>query len=309
MTDMTDQSSSTGPDAGVVRAGFVALVGRPNVGKSTLLNRLIGEKVAITSPRPQTTRRRILGIRSSDAAQAIFVDTPGIHKPTSALGRSMVKVARAAIPDADLVVWVVDVSVSPTELDREVAGLVERSGRPVIVAMNKSDRLRPEHIRENTEAFAALVHPLDWLLTIATEGHNLDRLWDLIVRALPIGHAFYPEDQLTDQTDRMLVAELVREAALRYLHEEVPHGIEVVVESWEPRPDAPLRIGARIFVEREGHKAIVIGRGGAMLKKIGTAARREIEKLLDEHVFLELFVAVRPDWRRDPADLRRLGFG
>lgn len=290
------------------RAGFVALVGRPNVGKSTLLNALVGEKVAIVSPRPQTTRRRILGIHSTDNAQAIFVDTPGIHAPTSALGRSMVKVARGAIPDADLVVWVVDVSRLPGDLDRRVAGMIRKAGRPTLVAMNKSDHLRPEHIAENTEAYRALVEPVDWILTIATEGHNLDHLWEMIVNGLPAGHAFYPEDQLTDQTDRMLVAELVREAALTYLQEEVPHGIEVVVEGWERREDGLLKIAAKLLVEREGHKAIVIGRGGSMLKQIGSAARREIEKLLDEHVFLELFVAVQPDWRKSATDVRRLGF-
>jgi len=187
--------------------------------------------------------------------------------------------------------------------------MIRRAGQPAIIAMNKSDHLRPEHIAENTDAYRALIEPLDWLLTIATKGHNLDRLWDLIVQALPPGHAFYPEDQLTDQSDRMLVAELVRESALRHLHEEVPHGIEVVVEAWERREDGLLKIGAKIFVEREGHKGIVIGKGGAMLKQIGTAARREIEKLLDEHVFLDLFVAVREDWRKSAADVRRLGFG
>lgn len=290
------------------RCGYVALVGRPNVGKSTLLNRLVGEKVAIVSPRPQTTRRRILGIRNTDQAQAVFVDTPGIHTPKHALGRSMVKAARAAIPDADLVVWVVDVSRPPSELDAGIADLIRRSGRPVILALNKSDRLAPEHIEAHTRAYVDLAGSEQWVLTIATRGHNLDALWALIVRMLPQGTMFFPPDQLTDQTDRMLAAELIREAALYALSEEVPHGIEVLIEEWARREDGLLRISAKLLVERERHKAIVIGEGGQMIKQIGSQARRQIEKLLETRVFLELFVAVRSDWRKQPSEVRRLGF-
>jgi GTP-binding protein Era len=286
----------------------VALIGRPNVGKSTLLNALVGEKVAIISSRPQTTRRRILGIRTTDAAQVVFVDTPGIHPPRTQLGRSMVKVARGAIPDADVVVWVVDVSRPPGPPDESIAGLIGQADRPVIVAMNKSDRLRPEDIAAHTDAYLGLLQPADWTLTIATAGHNLDRLWDMVVASLPEGPPLYPEDQLTDQTDRMLVAELIREAALGNLRDEVPHGVEVLVEEWDERRPELLHIAAKILVERESHKAIVVGRHGAMLKQIGTAARLAIEQLLETRVFLELFVSVRPGWRGRPSDLRRLGY-
>ncbi len=297
------------PDSGgPFRSGFVALVGRPNVGKSTLLNALVGEKVAIVSPRPQTTRRRILGIRTTDAAQAVFVDTPGVHRPRHDLGRYMVGVARAAIPDADVVVWVVDAAHPPGDLDAQVARWIRQAGRPTVVALNKSDRLKPEDIQARCDAYLGMVDAADWILTIATRGHNLEALWSAIARRLPEGAPFYPEDQLTDQTDRMLVTELVREAALRHLGQEIPHGIEVSLEEWSRREDGFLRIAAKIFVEREGHKAIVIGRHGAMLKTIGTRARHEIETLLGERVFLELFVAVRPGWRRDAADVKRMGY-
>ncbi len=291
------------------RSGFVAIIGRPNVGKSTMLNHLVGEKVAIISPRPQTTRRRVLGIRTTETAQIIFVDTPGIHVPRHELGRYMVSAARGAIPDADVVLWVVDVTRMPTPEDRTIADLLSQSGRPVILAMNKSDLLDPPDVRPRTEAYVALVEVDDWTLTIATDGHNLDQVWSMLVERLPDGPPLYPADHVTDQTDRMLAAELVREAALRYLQEEVPHGVAVAVDEWTERDNSVLFIGAKIIVERESQKGIVIGAGGSMLKKIGTAARREIERLLERRVFLELFVTVRKDWRKSPTDLRRLGFG
>ncbi len=297
------------PEAGEHRSGFVALVGRPNVGKSTILNALVGTKVAITSHRPQTTRRRILGIRATPEAQAIFVDTPGIHRPKDALGRSMLRAARGAIPDADVVVWVVDVSTPPGGMDRSVASVLCRSERPIVLALNKSDKLRPELVAERTEVYRALVDDTpDWMLTIATTGHSLERLWELIVAHLPPGPPLYPEDQFTDQSERMLVAELIREAALHVLHQEVPYGLEVVVEEWQQREDGLISIGARLIVEHDRHKGIVIGKRGRTLKRIGTRSRREIELLLAEHVYMDLFVSVREDWRRKERDVQRLGY-
>lgn len=294
---------------GVFRSGFVALVGRPNVGKSTILNAMLGEKVAIVTPRPQTTRRRILGIHTTDAAQAIFVDTPGIHRPRHSLGRSMVRAAKSAIPDADVVVWVVDASSPPTALDRSVAGLIRQASVPAIIALNKSDRLRPDQIEERVAAYAELAgEPAGWTLTIATRGHNLDRLWALILTLLPPGPLLFPADQLTDQNDRLFVSELVREAALTFLHEEIPHGIDVIVEEWEEREDGLVSIRARLIVERETHKGIVIGRGGSMLMRIGSAARREIEAMLETKVFLDIHVSVRADWRRSEETVRGLGY-
>lgn len=290
------------------RSGFVAIIGRPNVGKSTMLNGLVGEKVAIISPRPQTTRRRIIGIRTTPEAQVIFVDTPGLHKPRHALDRYMVSVAQGAIPDADVVLWVVDASRLPTEDDDRIAVALRRANRPIIIGLNKSDLLQPADIASHTDAFVGLAEAADWMLTIASESHNLDKVWAMIVARLPEGPQLYPEDQVTDQTDRMLCAELVREAALRYLQEEVPHGIEVTIEEWAERPNGLLFIAAKILVERESHKAIVIGARGAMLKQIGSAARREVERLMGRRAFLELFVSVRPGWRESESELRRLGF-
>lgn len=290
------------------RSGFVALAGRTNVGKSTITNALVGEKVAIVSPRPQTTRRRILGIRTTATEQAVFVDTPGIHAVRNVLGRQMVETARRAIPDADVVLFVVDVSRPPCGLDRQVAGMVRASGRPVVIALNKSDRLAPEHIVAHTEAYAALAASDAWTLTIATAGHNLDRLWALVAERLPPGPACFPADQRTDQTERMLVAELVREAALCRLFDEVPHGIDVVIEDWREREDGLLTVSAVVVVERVSHRAIVIGHGGTMIRAIGSSARRAIEALLDRHVFLALEVKTRAGWRARPSELRRLGY-
>jgi GTPase len=290
------------------RSGFAALIGRPNVGKSTLLNALVGEKVAIVSPRPQTTRRRVLGIRTTTEAQVIFVDTPGIHEPRHQLGRYMVKVARQAIPDADVVLWVVDVAHAPRPEDLMIARLLRPARRPVILVLNKSDLVQADRLGPQTEAFQAIVEVDDWFLTVATRGHNVDKVWAAIVACLPPGPLLFPADQVTDQTDRMFVAELIREAALHHLADEVPHGIEVLIEEWAPRPNGMLFIAAKILVERESPKAIAIGKNGQMLKQIGRDARRQIEASLDERVFLELFVSVRAGWRKSAEDLRRLGF-
>lgn len=290
------------------RAGFVALVGRPNVGKSTMLNALVGEKVAIVSPKPQTTRRRVLGIRTTAAAQAVFVDTPGLHDPGTRLGEFMVREARAALADADVVVWVVDVSRLPTPEDQRVAAAVRGARCPTILALNKSDLLAPEDVLAHTAAFADLVREAEWLLTIAKEGHNLDSLWALLVPSLPVSPPLYPGDQLTDQTERDYAAEIIREAALRYLQQEVPHGVGVVVEEWLDNPNGVLHVAAKLVVERSSHKGMVIGHGGAMLKRIGTAARHELQRALDRRVYLELFVTVRSGWRRDETAVHRLGY-
>ncbi len=289
------------------RSGFVALSGRPNVGKSTLLNGLVGQKVAIVSARPQTTRRRILGIRTTDEAQVVFVDTPGIHEPRHLLGRTMLKVAVRAIPDSDLVLFVVDVSALPTADDQHVARLIARSKRPALLVLNKSDLISAERLALQTADYRALVAVEDALPTVATTGHNLETLWRMIVERLPEGPAYYPPEQVTDQTDRALAAELIREAALRHLHDEVPHGVEILVEEWAERPNGVLYIAAQLVIERESHKGIVIGRGGTMLRRIGLEGRQAIEGLTGRPVYLDLTVRVRPNWRTQPAELRRLG--
>lgn len=297
------------PEAGEFRSGFVALVGRPNVGKSTIINAMVGSPVAITSHRPQTTRRRILGIRNTETAQAIFVDTPGMHRPSDALGRAMVRASRAAMPEADVVVWVVDVSTLPRAMDRSVAGLLRRNAPPLVLALNKSDRLRPEDVEERVAAYRQLAGDVDdWMLTIATKGHNLEALWAMIVAHLPPGPQLFPGDQITDQSESAIVAELVREAAIHHLRQEVPYGVEVVVEEWETREDGLINLGVRLIVEHDRHKGIVIGKHGRTLKRIGTRARHRIEAFLGAQVFLDVFVSVREDWRRREGDVRRLGY-
>lgn len=291
------------------RSGFVAVVGRPNVGKSTLMNAYLGQKIAIVSHKPQTTRNRLLGILTRHNAQVVFVDTPGIHAPFHKLGEIMVETAVRAIPDADVVLFIVDGSVPPTGEDALVADAIRETGQelPVIVAMNKVDQL-PQPRSPYTEAYLSMLEPSVWLPVSATRGDNRDELLDLIVAHLPHGPRYYPEDQLTDQQTRFIAAEMVREAALFHLRQEVPHALAVVVDEFKQRSENMTYIGATIFVERDTQKGIVIGQQGRTLKAIGKTARIEIEKLVDTRVFLELWVKVRPKWRKKEDELRRLGY-
>ncbi len=292
------------------RSGFVAVIGRPNVGKSTLMNQLLGHKVAIVSPRPQTTRTCIRGILTRPDAQIIFVDTPGLHKPLHKLGEVMVAYASSAIPDADVVLFVVDVSVAPTEEDRMIAHIIrQRTSNPVILALNKMDLLPPERVKLHTEAYWALVPDhAGWMMTIATEGVNLDKLLDMVIAHLPEGPRYYPGDLITDQTEREIAAELVREQVLRFTHEEVPHSVAVVVEEYKERETGGVYIAATIYVEKESQKGILIGAGGQMLRRIGTAAREEIERMVGGRVYLDLWVKVSKNWRRDMQRVRRMGY-
>jgi len=292
------------------RSGFVAVIGRPNVGKSTLMNRFVGQKVAIVSPKPQTTRSRILGILTHEDAQVIFVDTPGLHRPRHSLGRAMVAAATAVIPDADVVLFMVDVSVPPTDEDRMIAKLIrERTQAPVILALNKMDLLPAENVKPHTEAYWGLVPDHhDWMMTIATRGENLDKLLDRIIGALPEGPRYYPGAQVTDQTERQIAAELIREQVLRHARQEVPHAVAVVVEEFKEREHGVFYIAANVFVEKDSQKGIIIGRRGQMLRRIGSAARREIERMTGGRTYLDLRVKVRKDWRRDDKALRRMGF-
>ncbi|MBC7231832.1 MAG: GTPase Era [Chloroflexi bacterium] len=292
------------------RAGFVTLVGRPSVGKSTLLNAYIGQKVAIVSHKPQTTRNRILGILTRPDAQIIFVDTPGIHQPMHKLGEYMVKTAQRAVPDADVVLFLVDVSVLPTEEDRMVAEfLAKKCSSPVILVLNKMDLLPPDKVTPHSEAYFALGQFADWMMISAVRGQNLDRLLDKVIARLPLGPRYYPAGQVTDLTERFIAAELIREQVLHFLHQEVPYAIAVVIEEFKERRPGLTYIAATIYVEKESQKGIVIGTKGEMLKKIGAAAREEIERMLDTKVFLELWVKVRPKWRKDAAALRDIGYG
>jgi GTP-binding protein Era len=288
------------------RSGFVALVGRPNVGKSTLLNALLGQKVAIVSPKPQTTRTAIRGILSRPDAQIVFVDTPGIHEPRNRLGAYMVKQARRAIPDADVVCMVVDISRPPGSLDERIAALVRKAQARRMLVLNKID-LPTRSGNEHLQAYRALA-PWDMEVAVsALRGQGLDALVDEIVRLLPEGPPLYPEGQVTDQSERELAAELVREQVLRHTQQEVPHSVAVEVEEWEEKEKITY-IRMTILVERESQKAILIGAGGSMLKKIGSGARLAIEDMLGRPVYLDLWVKARDHWRDDPNALRWLGY-
>lgn len=290
----------------VTRSGFVALVGKPNVGKSTLLNALLGQKVAIVSPRPQTTRVPVRGILTRPGAQIIFVDTPGIHQPSHALGRLMVDLAERTLPNADVIGFMVDISQPPSQLDRRIARQVQRARGRKLLILNKVD-LKPRGQRTYLEDYRNLGPWEQEIAISALKGLGLAALLEEIVARLPEGPLLYPPDQLTDQSEQQLAAEFVREKVLYYTQQEVPHAVAIEVEEWEQR-DGATYIRMTINVEREGQKAIIIGAGGAMLKKIGSAARQEIERLIGGPVYLDLWVKVRPHWRDDVAALGWLGY-
>jgi GTP-binding protein Era len=298
------------------RSGLVAVVGRPNVGKSTLMNAYLGQKIAIVSEKAQTTRNRLLGILTLRRAQGdpadaqiIFVDTPGIHSPRHKLGEFMVETAVRTVPDADVVVFLVDVSTLPSSEDVQIAELIrEKCQVPVLLALNKVDLLAPEDVQPHSDACRALGDFANWMLISATRGDNRDELLDLIVSHLPEGPRYYPEDQVTDQQERFIAAELIREAVLRHTHQEIPHAVAVMVEEFKERGPEMTYIAASIFVEKDSQKGIVIGQGGRMLKRIGMEARKGIEEMVGTRVYLELRVKVKKKWRRDEDELRRLGY-
>jgi GTP-binding protein Era len=292
-----------------MKAGLVSLVGRPNAGKSTLLNRFVGQKLAIVSDKPQTTRHRITGVLNVDGGQLVFLDTPGIHKPMHRMNRRMVDAALDTLREVDVIVLVVDATSRPGTGDEFVLGLLERAHGPVVLALNKADlihkpRLLPliEHYAK-AFAFRAIV-PIS-----ARTGDGVAALQQEILAVLPEGEPLYPDDYLTDQTQRHLTAELIREQVLAETHDELPYTTAVVIDQFEEPSDgkALTRIFASILVDQDSQKAIVIGKGGEKIKKIGTAARQELERMLDGKVYLDLHVKVRTDWRDDERMLDELG--
>jgi GTP-binding protein Era len=292
-----------------VKAGLVALVGRPNAGKSTLLNRFVGQKVAIVSDKPQTTRHRILGVRNTPAGQVVFVDTPGIHKPVHRMNQRMVDAATGALREADVVVLVADASVPTGVGDRFVRDLVARSGVPAVLALNKTDRMRKTALLPIIDDYARAATYRAVVPVSALEGDGLDRLEREIVDALPEGEALYPEAYFTDQTERALAAELIREKVLRHTRDELPYTTGVLIEQFEePEHEGGLtKIFASILVDHASQKPIVVGRRGDMIKRIGTEAREDLEAMLGGRVFLDLHVKVREDWRDDDRMLDEMG--
>jgi GTP-binding protein Era len=291
-----------------VKAGFVALVGRPNAGKSTLLNRLVGQKVAIVSDKPQTTRTRILGVRNSDEGQIVFIDTPGIHRPLHRMNVRMVDVAVQSIGQADLVCAVADATEAVGGGDQYLATLLGRSSAPLVLALNKIDRVARQALLPVIEQWSRLARFEDIVPVSALTGENEAALVGALFRHLPEGEALYPADYLTDQPERTYVAEIVREKVLRHTRDELPFTSAVLVDRFEePDERGLLRLFCTILVERESQKPIVIGRGGAMIKRIGSEAREELERFFGARVFLDLRVKASAGWREDPRLLDRIG--
>ena len=306
------------------RSGFIAVIGRPNVGKSTLLNLLLGQKIAITSDKPQTTRDQIMGIRTDADAQFIFLDTPGIHLPRTKLGKHMVNVAEQTITsDADVILWLVDINKPPTNEDRLIAERLQEIGQAVelphlLLGANKTDAWQGGDMCARQAEYAALLkwHTADEagqdsipvLPFSAASGEGVDDLLTRLADLLPLGPLFYPSEQVTDMSMRFIAAEIVREKALSLLRQEIPHSLAVVVTEWNERSADMTHIGATIYVERHSQKGIVLGGKGAMIKQIGQAARPEIEEMVGTQVYLELWVKVLQKWRRKENLLRRLGY-
>ena len=291
------------------KSGFAAIIGRPNVGKSTLMNHLIGQKIAITSRKPQTTRNRIQTVYTSERGQIVFLDTPGIHKAKNKLGEYMVNVAQRTFQDADVILWLVEASDYIGAGERHIAQQLKRTKLPVILVMNKVDRVEKKEIPGYIEAYRKILDFAQIVPVSALRSVNLDTLLDCIFKYLPYGSQFYDEDTVTDQPQRQIVAEMIREKALRCLEEEIPHGIAVTIEQMKERPEGGLvDIEATIICERDSHKGIIIGKQGAMLKKIGSQARAEIEKMLEEKVNLKLWVKVKKDWRDSDFLIKNFGY-
>lgn len=291
------------------RSGFVSIIGRPNVGKSTLLNRILGEKIVITSDKPQTTRNRIQGIHNFPGGQIVFIDTPGVHPPRSRLNRFMVEQALSAVKEVDVILFLVEAGTSPGKQEEMILDALGKASAPVILVVNKIDSASQEVSQSTLDVFSGRYGFREVVPVSAMTGHGVERLVEVVAELLPQGPAYFPDDILTDVPERFVVAEIVREKLFHLTRDEVPYSVAVTVDSFKERPDGGLiSIAATITVERDSQKGIVIGKKGEMLKRIGSLARKEIEDLLQERVFLELFVRVRRDWSENERMLKELGY-
>lgn len=291
------------------KSGFVSIIGRPNVGKSTFLNRVIGQKIAIMSDKPQTTRNKIQGVYTETDTQIVFIDTPGIHKPKHKLGDFMMKVAQNTLKEVDLILFMVNAAEGLGRGDEFIIERLKGTNTPVFLVINKIDEIHPDQLLPLIETYQNL-HPFEQIVPIsALQGNNVETLLNQIKEVLPEGPQYYPADQVTDHPERFIVAELIREKALHLTREEIPHSIAVVIDSMQRRETGnTVYVGATIIVERDSQKGIIIGKQGKMLKEIGQRARVDIEALLGSKVFLELWVKVQKDWRNKASQLRDFGF-
>ncbi|GGJ63032.1 GTP-binding protein Era [Anoxybacillus voinovskiensis] len=291
------------------KSGFVSIIGRPNVGKSTFLNRVIGQKIAIMSDKPQTTRNKIQGVYTTDDAQIIFIDTPGIHKPKHKLGDFMMKVAQNALKEVDVILFMINAEEGFGRGDAFIIERLKEVNTPVFLVVNKIDQIHPDDLLPLIDRYRSLYSFAEVVPISALQGNNVETLIEQIKSYLPEGPQYYPADQVTDHPERFIIAELIREKALHLTREEVPHSIAVVIDSIERREDSQtVYVGATIIVERDSQKGIIIGKQGRMLKEIGQRARVDIEALLGSKVFLELWVKVQKDWRNKLSQLRDFGF-
>lgn len=289
------------------KSGFATIIGRPNVGKSTLVNYLIGEKISITSPRPQTTRNSIKAIYTEGSGQIIFVDTPGIYKTKNDLDKYMVNEAYKSLEGIDVIIFMLDATESFQKGDQIIYSQIKNSANPFLIVLNKIDKVKKKELPDILKVYNKRIEE-DIIPISSKTGRNVNNLINEIFEILPEGPQYYPDDMITDQIEQFIIAEMIREKTFYLLREEVPFGIAVVIEEMEERNDETMYIRANIYVEKKSHKGIIIGKNGKMLKKIGTRARKDIEKLLQQKVFLDLWVKIEKDWRDNKALLRRMGY-
>lgn len=289
------------------RSGYVSITGRPNVGKSTLLNKILGEKIAIVTPKPQTTRNRIMGIKNITNAQIIFIDTPGIHKPKHTLGELMVREAKEVVREVDIILFLVEPE-NPGKEDKVIIETISNLNKPILLIINKVDTIKKPQLLPIIEKYND-IYPFTEIIPIsALKGDGIEILLETIVNYLPEGPKYYPDDLVTDQLERFMVSEIIREKVMQITEDEVPHSVATEIIDWNEREDGVIFIRVNIYVEREGQKGIIIGKGGEKLKAVGSKARLEIERLLGSKVFLELWVKIKKDWRSNDQMLKGLGF-